>query len=113
LYFYKIKQTIHDKVSVMYPNGTDTKFDVDYYKNSHLPWWLTLGEALKGIEFSVGIGGRIPGELAPYVAVVDLKLSRLLPGCFGQNAAKFAADVPITLLFKASYKLGDFVNFNN
>jgi hypothetical protein len=22
----------------------------------------SLGEALKGIEFSVGIGGRIPGE---------------------------------------------------
>jgi hypothetical protein len=23
------------KVSIMYPNGPETSFDVDYYKNSH------------------------------------------------------------------------------
>lgn len=85
------------KVSVMYPNGTDTKFDIDYYKNSHLPMVVeSLGEALKGIEFSLGIGGRIPGELAPYVVVVDLKFESVaaFQAAFGPHAAKFAADVP-------------------
>jgi uncharacterized protein (TIGR02118 family) len=85
------------KVSVMYPNGADTKFDVDYYKNSHLPMVAeSLGDALKGMEFSVGIGGRVPGELAPYVAVVDLKFESVatFQGAFGPHAAKFAADVP-------------------
>ncbi|MFT5253202.1 MAG: hypothetical protein ACI87N_002231 [Flavobacteriales bacterium] len=85
------------KVSVMYPNGTETKFDVDYYKNSHLPMVVSsLGDALKGVEFSVGIGGRIPGELAPYVAVVDLKFESVaaFQAAFGPHAAVFAADVP-------------------
>jgi hypothetical protein len=49
------------KVSVMYPNGTDTKFDIDYKILISL-WWLSHWRSLKGIEFSVGIGGRIPGE---------------------------------------------------
>lgn len=85
------------KVSVMYPNGSDTKFDMDYYKNSHLPMVAeSLGNDLKGMEFSVGIGGRVPGELAPYVAVVDLKFESVasFQAAFGPHAAKFAADVP-------------------
>ncbi|MEZ7498440.1 EthD family reductase [Flavobacterium sp. Arc3] len=85
------------KVSVMYPNGTDTKFDVDYYKNSHLPMIKeALGDALKGMEFTVGIGGRVPGALAPYFAIVDLKFDSVesFQSSFGPHAAKFAADVP-------------------
>jgi uncharacterized protein (TIGR02118 family) len=84
------------KVSVMYPNGSDTKFDMDYYKNSHLPMVAeSLGNALKGMEFSVGIGGRVPGELAPYIAVVDLKFESVasFQAAFGPHATKFAADV--------------------
>jgi hypothetical protein len=71
----------------------------------------SLGEALKGIEFSVGIGGRIPGELAPYVAVVDLKLSRLFQAAFGQMQPNLLPMYLITLLFKASYKLARFCKF--
>lgn len=81
----------------MYPNGTDTKFDVEYYKNKHLPMVAdSLGEDLKGMEFSVGIVGRVPGEPAPYVAVVDLKFESVasFQSSFGPHAAKFAADVP-------------------
>jgi uncharacterized protein (TIGR02118 family) len=55
------------KVSIMYPNGPETTFDVDYYKNSHLPMIAESLGGFKGMEFNVGIGGRVPGELAPYV----------------------------------------------
>ena len=85
------------KVSVMYPNGANTQFNIDYYKNVHLPMVTkALGDDLKGMEFSVGIGGRIPGELAPYVAVVDLKFDSIasFQAAFGPHAATFAADVP-------------------
>ena len=85
------------KVSVMYPNSSDTKFDTHYYKNSHLPMVTeSLGSALKGMEFSVGIAGRVPGEKAPYVAVVDLKFDTVasFQAAFAPHAAKFAADVP-------------------
>jgi uncharacterized protein (TIGR02118 family) len=85
------------KVSVMYPNSADIQFDVDYYKNSHLPMIAkALGDALKGMEFSVGIAGRIPGEPAPYFAVVDLKFDSVasFQASFGPHAEAFAADVP-------------------
>jgi hypothetical protein len=44
------------------------------------------------MEFNVGIGGRVPGELAPYVAIgllflIPWRLSRLM-------RKKFAADIP-------------------
>jgi uncharacterized protein (TIGR02118 family) len=85
------------KVSVMYPNGPETKFDIDYYKNSHLPMIAkALGEALKGMAFNVGLGGRVPGELAPYVAIGHLTFDSVaaFQSSFGPHAEKFAADVP-------------------
>jgi uncharacterized protein (TIGR02118 family) len=85
------------KVSVMYPNGPETKFDNDYYKNSHLPMIAkALGDALKGMEFNVGLGGRVPGELAPYVAIAHLTFDSVaaFQSSFGPHAEKFAADVP-------------------
>jgi uncharacterized protein (TIGR02118 family) len=55
-----------------------------------------LGSNLKGMEFSVGIAGRNPGELAPYFAVVDLKFDSVasFQSSFGLHAEAFAADVP-------------------
>ena len=85
------------KVSVMYPNTVDIKFDIDYYKNTHLPMiTAALGDALKGMEFALGIGGRVPGEKAPYFAIVDLKFDSVaaFQASFGPHAATFAADVP-------------------
>jgi hypothetical protein len=43
----------------------------------------------KGMEFNVGIGGRVPGELAPYVAIGHLllipwRLSRLFCASCGK-----------------------------
>ncbi|WP_029596685.1 EthD family reductase [Flavobacterium sp. ACAM 123] len=85
------------KVSIMYPNGPETTFDVDYYKNSHLPMIAqSLGDALISIEFNVGIGGREPGELAPYVAIGHLTFDSVesFQSSFAPHAAKFAADIP-------------------
>ena len=85
------------KVSVMYPNGPETTFDIEYYKSSHLPMIAeSLGDALISMEFNVGIGGREPGELAPYVAIGHLIFDSVASFqlAFGPHAAKFAADVP-------------------
>lgn len=84
------------KVSVMYPNSESVKFDTDYYKNSHLPMiQKSLGDALKGIELEVGIAGRAPGELAPYVAIAHLKFDSVasFQESFTPHGEKFAADV--------------------
>jgi hypothetical protein len=50
------------KVSIMYPNGPETTFDVDYYK-IHLPMIAESLGGFKGMEFNVGIGGRVPSAL--------------------------------------------------
>jgi uncharacterized protein (TIGR02118 family) len=81
----------------MYPNGPDIRFDIDYYKNSHIPMIAeSLGDALKGMEFNLGIAGRAPGELAPYFAIVDLKFDSVeaFQTSFRPHMEKFGADVP-------------------
>lgn len=84
------------KVSVMYPNGKDVKFDANYYKNSHLPMVsMAVGDALKGLELDLGIASRVPGELAPYIAIANLKFEDVasFQAAFGPHAETFAADV--------------------
>jgi uncharacterized protein (TIGR02118 family) len=100
------------KVSIMYPNGPETTFDVDYYKNSHLPMIAeSLGDALKGMEFNVGIGGRAPGELAPYVAIGHLLFDSVeaFQSSFGIHAAKFSADVPNYTNVKGELQISEIV----
>jgi hypothetical protein len=41
------------KVSVMYPSGPDTTFDVDYYKIHTFLIKEALGDALKGLELNI------------------------------------------------------------
>lgn len=84
------------KVSVMYPNSKDVKFDAEYYKNSHLPMLIkALGDSLKGLELDLGLAGKTPGELAPYVAIAHLKFDDVasFQASFGPHAEVFAADV--------------------
>ncbi|AOW16504.1 ethyl tert-butyl ether degradation protein EthD [Polaribacter vadi] len=84
------------KVSVLYPNSKDIQFDAEYYKNTHLPMITKLvGSALKGLELDLGIGSRVPGEPAPYVAIAHLKFESVVvfQESFGPHAAVFAADV--------------------
>ncbi|MEB8346530.1 EthD family reductase [Flavobacteriaceae bacterium KMM 6898] len=85
------------KVSVMYPNSSEVKFDTGYYKNTHLPMIVeALGDTLKGLEFNVGLGGKTPSEPAPYIAMAHLTFDSLesFKDSFGPHAVKFAADVP-------------------
>lgn len=61
------------KVSVLYPNGAGTKFDMTYYLNQHIPMVRRLlGSALKGVTVEHGISGEEPGSLAPYIATGHL-----------------------------------------
>tara|TARA_R110002050_G_scaffold96785_1_gene201203 strand:+ start:1042 stop:1356 length:315 start_codon:yes stop_codon:yes gene_type:complete len=84
------------KVSVLYPNSKDVQFDAEYYKNTHLPMITKLvGSALKGLELDLGIGSRVLGEPAPYVAISHLKFESVaaFQESFGSHSSVFAADV--------------------
>ena len=46
------------KVSVLYPNNEGSKFDMNYYCNSHIPMVQEkLGKACKGVAVEQGVSG--------------------------------------------------------
>ncbi|MCL5246940.1 EthD family reductase [Cellulophaga sp. 20_2_10] len=102
------------KVSVMYPNGKDVKFDADYYKTKHLPMIVeALGSALKGLELDLGFASRIPGEPAPYVAIAHLKFDDVaaFQSSFGPHAEVFAADIKNYSNVQGELQISELVTF--
>ncbi|MBU2497493.1 MAG: EthD family reductase [Proteobacteria bacterium] len=80
------------KVSVLYPNREGSKFDMDYYLNSHIPMVRKkLGSALKGVSVDKGLGGPEPGSLPIYVAMCHLTFDSLdaFQAVFAPNAETF------------------------
>ena len=58
------------KVSILYPNGEDKTFDMDYYEKTHMPLVSGfLGKNLKFYEIDKGVAGRTPNDKVPFVAI--------------------------------------------
>jgi len=58
------------KVTILYPNGDDKTFDMDYYEKKHMPMVAGfLGKNLKYYEIDKGISGRTPTDKVPFVAI--------------------------------------------
>jgi len=58
------------KVTILYPNGDDKTFDMDYYEKKHMPMVAGfIGENLRFYEIDKGIAGRSPNEKVPFLAV--------------------------------------------
>ena len=58
------------KVAILYPNGEDKTFDMDYYEKKHMPMVAGfLGKNLKFYEIDKGMAGRTPNDKVPFVAV--------------------------------------------
>jgi len=58
------------KVVILYPNGEDKTFDMDYYEKKHMPMVAGfLGKNLKFYEIDKGIAGRTPTDKLPFVAI--------------------------------------------
>ena len=61
------------KVSVFYPNQEGSKFDMDYYCNSHMPMVRQkLGAACKGAAVEQGIAGATQGSRPAFIAMGHL-----------------------------------------
>ena len=85
------------KVTALYPNGDDKKFDMDYYSNTHLPMVAGLmGDTLKGSTVEKGIAGGAPDSPAPYAAMGNLYFDSIeaFESAFGPNLDKIIADGP-------------------
>jgi len=58
------------KVAILYPNGEDKTFDIDYYEKTHMPMMAGLiGKNLILYEIDKGIAGRTPTDKVPFVAI--------------------------------------------
>jgi uncharacterized protein (TIGR02118 family) len=58
------------KVAILYPNGDDKTFDMDYYEKKHMPMVAGfLGKNLKFYEIDKGIAGRMPNDKIPFLAI--------------------------------------------
>ncbi len=62
------------RLSVMYPNGSQSRFDWDYYLGPHvvLAKKLLLPRGLVRLEIDRGVGAFPPGAPAPYHAIGHL-----------------------------------------
>ena len=85
------------QVSVLYPNGEATKFDIAYYCNQHIPMVKRLlGAAVKSASVQHGIGGLTPGSKASYVAMGHLVFDSVeaFHTSFGPHAEQIVGDIP-------------------
>lgn len=85
------------KLSVMYPNETGVRFDMDYYVNQHLAMIRrTVGDVLKRVEVDEGLSAGAPGSEAPFRAVAHLYFESMdaFMTSFAPHAKEFSADVP-------------------
>jgi len=85
------------KVSVLYPNADDARFDMQYYVDKHFPLVREkLGAALKKTAIDEGVGGAAPGSPAPYAAIMHLFFDSVesFQAAFGPNADAIMSDIP-------------------
>ena len=61
------------KVSVLYPNEEDSRFDMAYYCTNHIPMVRRLlGSAVKNVAVEQGISGQVLGSRPTYLAMGHL-----------------------------------------
>lgn len=60
------------KISILYPNEPDSRFDPPSYLGTHMPMPVELLGAhpgfIKGVYVEYGLSGAIPGTDAAYIA---------------------------------------------
>ena len=85
------------KVSVLYPSGAETRFDMDYYLAQHMPMVKAkLGAACKAMAVEHGLGGAQPGSSPAFIAMGHLYFDSVaaFQEAFGAHAEAIVADIP-------------------
>jgi uncharacterized protein (TIGR02118 family) len=85
------------KVSVLYPSGANSNFDMNYYLTKHIPMVKEkLGTACKNVAVEEGIAGGAPGAPATYLAMAHLTFDSIdaFQKAFTPHAEAIMGDVP-------------------
>jgi uncharacterized protein (TIGR02118 family) len=88
-------------VSVMYPAAAEATFDMDYYRQTHIPLVRTRWNACGLRELKVMTGAGAPGGGAPTYSVIALL------------TFDSAADVDQAVARHGAEIMGDIANFSN
>ncbi|QJE02732.1 EthD family reductase [Massilia forsythiae] len=85
------------KVSVMYPNGPDARFDQAYYCDKHMPMVKQLmGDTCKRYTVDNVIATGVPGASTPYIAMGHLFCESVadFQAGFGPHTDEIMGDIP-------------------
>lgn len=85
------------KVSVLYPGGDGSTFNMDYYLNHHVPMVRAkLGTACKSAAVEQGLGGATASSPPAFSAMGHLYFDSVeaFQAAFGPHAAAIMADIP-------------------
>ncbi len=83
------------KVTVMYPNTPDARFDHEYYRDTHMPLMKErMGDFCKFYTIDKGIGGAA-GAPAPFIAMCHIFCDSVeaFQAGFGPHAKEISADL--------------------
>ena len=85
------------KVSVMYPNGPDARFDDAYYLERHMPMVQKLmGDHCRYYTVDKGLSPGSPESNAPYIAMGHLFCDSVedFQAGFGPHTKEIMEDIP-------------------
>ena len=85
------------RVSVFYRNGENSRFDMAYYCNKHIPMVRQkLGPACKRIDIDQGLSGMEPGSRPAFLVIVHLIFDSLdeFQKAFAPHAQAIMSDIP-------------------
>lgn len=66
------------RISILYPNAQDSRFDFAYYTDAHMPKSIEILSAhpgFRGVSVDRGVGGVTPGTTPTYVAMCHFVFS--------------------------------------
>ena len=84
------------KVSVLYPAGAGSTFNMDYYLNRHIPMVLAkLGTACKSAAVEQGLSGVTPDSPPAFSAMGHLYFDSVeaFQAAFGPHAGEIMGDI--------------------
>ena len=86
------------KISILYPNTPDTRFDMPYYLETHIPMALEIFAAhpgYKGVSIERGLAGAMPETAAAYAVMCHFVFDSVddFMAAFAPHAEKLQSDI--------------------
>ena len=87
------------KISILYPNHKGSRFDMNYYLNTHMPMSierLSSAKGFRGVSVERGVSGIVPGSAPTYIAMGHFLFDSVedFMAAFTPHASVLQGDIP-------------------